>query len=618
MQKQDLILTLKPADLQWSEDGSLESPLYGDVYFQRKGGREESDYVFLQGNDLKQRFAQLSETSGFNIGELGFGTGLNFLLTASLFLQQAPKGAHLTYVGIEKHPLRPADIERAQALWSDLSSLAQDIQRQYPPLMSGFHHIDVAGGRIRLTLVFGDAAEILPEISGSFDAWYLDGFSPAKNPDMWQEDMFGQIAALTKPGGTLATFSVMGGMRRRFKAEGFDVEKRKGFGIKWSMTTAKKQGAPAPAPAIHKRIAVLGAGIAGCSAAAALALRGCHIDIFDIATQAAQGASGNPVAIIYPKLTEAPSFKGTYHLLSFCRTQALLRHLSLPSWRACGVRHLDMNDEDTGHHHALIEKNGCPPEFMRHDNGLLQPTAGHLSPIEFCSRLLDTPGITKIFGKTAPCIDTLTKNYDAVIIASAHNSKDYAQTSWLPLQALRGQVTFARTTPVSAKLQNVVCHKGYIAPAVDGMHCLGATFQKEEPGDHSTRAEDDIENIDTLAQNMPELGITQQDVAGSRAGYRTTTPDKLPMIGPCPDAAAFMLSHAALRQGEDTSHVPTPYLDKIYLSTGFGAHGIAGAPLAAEILAAEICDEPLPVPQSLMAHLLPERFLRRDLKRRKI
>lgn len=610
-------MTLKPADLQWSEDGSLESPLYGDVYFQRKGGRAESDYVFLQGNSLKERFAQLSESAHFAIGELGFGTGLNFLLTAALFLEQAPATARLTYIGIEKHPLRPADIAKAQALWPDLAALSADIQRQYPPLMPGFHHIDVANGRIRLMLVFGDAADVLPEISGAFDAWYLDGFSPAKNPDMWQEKMFARIAALTKPGGTLATFSVMGSMRRYFKAESFDVEKRKGFGIKWSMTTAKKTGA-APAAVPPRKIAVLGAGIAGCSAAAALAQRGCHVDIFEAAGQAAQGASGNPVAIIYPKLTEAPSFKGMYHLLSFCRTHALLRRLSLPSWRACGVLHLDVDPEDRAHHQALIDKNGCPPEFMIYNDGLFQPTAGYLSPVELCSRLLDTPGITKIFGKPAPDLAALTKKYDAVIIALGHHSKNFSETAWLPLQALRGQITLARATAASAQLQNVVCHKGYIAPAVDGLHCLGATFQKEEPGDNAVRAEDDAENIAVLAAHMPELGITPKDVAGSRAGYRTTTPDKLPIVGRCPDADAFMTAHAALRHGGDTAHIPTPYLEKLYLSTGFGAHGIAGAPLAAEILAAEICGEPLPVPQSLMTHLQPERFLRRDLKRRKI
>jgi tRNA 5-methylaminomethyl-2-thiouridine biosynthesis bifunctional protein len=229
------IVTLNPAHLQWSDDGKLESTLYGDVYFQHTDGIAESRYVFLEQNRLPARFA--AHNGGqFSVAELGFGTGLNFLLTREAWKNAAPQNGNLFFASIEKHPLTKDDLAKAYALWPQFGDDAAAILDQYPPLIAGFHHIFFNGAR--LMLCFGDVSDMLPELSGQFDAWFLDGFSPAKNPAMWTEDLFPQIAARTKPSGTLSTFSVAGHMRRALKAEGFTVKKIKGFGIKWSMTAA--------------------------------------------------------------------------------------------------------------------------------------------------------------------------------------------------------------------------------------------------------------------------------------------------------------------------------------------------------------------------------------------
>jgi tRNA 5-methylaminomethyl-2-thiouridine biosynthesis bifunctional protein len=608
--REDRILTLKPASLQWAEDGSVQSAEYGDVYFQRKQGREESYYVFIEANKLPERFPACQNVA---IAELGFGTGLNFLLTAKLFLETAPAKARLFFCSVEKNPILKSDLARIYAPWPDLAPLTAPLLDKYPFLTGGFHHLHLAGGRVHLMLCLGDVTEMLPQISGGFDAWYLDGFTPAKNPAMWTENLFPQIAARTNPGGTLATFSVAGHMRRALKTEGFDVKKIDGFGIKWSMTTARKKDVPQAFA--HKKIIVLGAGIAGCSAAYSLAQRGHQVTLIDRQESFAEETSGNPVAVVYPKLTADPSPMGAFHAAGFCYTRNLLRALKVSTWQESGVLHLDHDEEAGKRHRNMVRKNDWPADFARYSGGLLHEGGGTVSPRDFCSALINHPNIERKF---SCAVDTVPGDADAVVIALGHDSKDFKQTAWLPLQSLRGQITLLTATEPSKSIAQVLCHDGYITPAINGVHSIGATFDKEEPGDYSLREEDHLENLKKLNHALPGLGFTAENIAGGRTGYRTTTPDKLPLIGPCPDYDDFINTFAPLRQGTEMPDVRGKYHDNVFITTAFGAHGMTGAPLAGEIVAAMISGDPLPVPHDLIEYLIPERFILRDLRRRKI
>jgi tRNA 5-methylaminomethyl-2-thiouridine biosynthesis bifunctional protein len=602
-------LTLKPARLQWAADGSPASAEYGDIYFQPGKGLEESRYVFLRCNRLEERFPVADV---FRIAELGFGTGLNFLLTAELWRKTAKPGARLFYVSIEKHPVEKADLARIYASWPQLKPFTDEILRQYPPLAAGFHHIHFDG--IHLMLLFGDVAEVLPglggaqrresefarEARGKFDAWYLDGFSPAKNPAMWEERLFPLIAARTAEGGTLSTFSSAGAVRRGLEGAGFSVEKMQGFGGKREMTVASlRAGEGRPSPAWEKGVTVLGAGLAGCSAARALASRGVKVTVIDRQPAPAMETSGNAVGILYPKLTVDPSPMGLFHLHGFCYTRALLEKMRLPSWTPCGVLRLDLDDEDRARTKALLEKNGWPADLARAgEGGLFHETAGYLSPPEFCRALLDHPGIKTIYSKN---IDALPEG--PVVVALGNGSLRFSETAWLPLQALRGQTSILAATEKSRALRHVVCHEGYVTPAVGDAHHIGATFQKEPVGDAALRDEDHAENLSKLQKNLPDFGA--REIVGGRAGWRATTPDKLPLIGACPDHAAFV------RKEEK-------YIDGVYVSAGFGAHGLSGAPLAGEIVACLIAGDPPPAPLGLLPYLAPERFILRDLKRNKL
>lgn len=594
-------MALKPASVQWSDEGSLRSLDYDDIYFQRGQGLEESRYVFIEKNNLPDRFKNLA-TDTFYVAELGFGSGINFLLTVKEFLDTAPASARLFYASIEKHPLEKKDFEKIHTNFPALATLSAEVLKQYPPLIEGFHHLPFAGGRIRLMLMLGDVVDTLPQLSGTFDTWYLDGFSHAKNAAMWEDGLYPLIAKRTKEGGTLATFSAVPHMMQGLEEAGFTVEKVKGYGIKRKMTVAKKISAAPNVPAHKKNIVVIGAGIAGCSAAYALAIRGYRVTVIDRNNGAAAETSGNPAGIVYPKLTVDSSPLGLYHSHAFCFTANLLQNLALPSWKPCGVLHLDMDEEDKKRTDALFEKRQYPQDFARRTAaGIFQPTAGFLSPPEFCRKLLDHPNIKTRFGVEADRIE----NDSIVIIAQGHDSKKHAQTSWLPLQSLRGQITFLKETQKSKTLEHIICHDGYITPAMDGLHYIGASFQKEEPEAPVLRDEDQQENLEKLQKTLPQFGFDESCLAGGRTGYRTTTPDKLPLAGRCPDYDSFLKK----KNG---------YIDNLYISTGFGAHGMTGAPLAGEIVACLIAGDPLPVPQKLYEHLMPERFILRDIKRKKI
>ncbi len=572
-------MTLKPARLQWSDEGSLRSLDYGDIFFQPGLGPEESRHVFLEKNRLPARFSAPPENR-FRIAELGFGTGLNFLLTAALWSKTAPKSAQLTYVSIEKHPLQVADLRQVYKAWPELKAHAAPLLAQYPPLIAGFHTLFFLHERIRLLLLFGDVADVLPQLTGRFDAWYLDGFSPAKNPAMWEEKVLSLIAARTEKEGTLSTFSSAGAVRRGLQSAGFTVEKTGGFGAKRDMTVATLLTPPPPSCQKKKNVAVLGAGIAGASVAFALAQKGFDVTVIDRQQQAAAETSGNPLGVVYPRLTIDPSPHGAFYQHGFCFTRTLAAALHLPSWNPCSVVHLDINDEET-RRHRILGAQGYPADYLHYKSGLHQSLAGCLSPPEFCRMLLDHPKITTCYATPVAALDALDA-YDAVVVALGSGCKTFLPTAQLPLQSLRGQITYLKATPLSEKITQVFCYDGFIAPAIDGLHTIGATFQREEPATPDLRDADQRDNLQKLDQNFPGLGFAPSDIAGGRAGYRITTPDKLPVIG------------------ADS--------DRVYISTAFGAHGLTAAPLAGEIIACLMSGDPLPVPQNLMKYLVPKRF----------
>lgn len=214
--------------LSW-KDGVPFSIIYDDIYFSLESGLSEATHVFINGNKLPERWAHAS--GDFTIIETGFGTGLNFFTAWKLWQEYNPS-FKLNFISIEKHPLSVADITAAIGLWPEFAEYLTEFSRQYPQNPQGEASLGFAGGNIKLKLIFSDVNEALPKLKTKADAWFLDGFSPAKNPDMWNDLLYQSMERLTNSSGTFATFTASGEVRRGLAAHGFDVIKTAGFGKK--------------------------------------------------------------------------------------------------------------------------------------------------------------------------------------------------------------------------------------------------------------------------------------------------------------------------------------------------------------------------------------------------
>ncbi|MFS4438215.1 tRNA (5-methylaminomethyl-2-thiouridine)(34)-methyltransferase MnmD [Paracoccaceae bacterium GXU_MW_L88] len=211
------------AALDWKENGTPVSTRFDDPYFSLSGGLDETRHVFLAGNDLPARFQP-----GFHIAELGFGTGLS-LLTAWAAWEESGQDGLLRFTSFEAYPMRPEDMARALEAFPALAPWRDRLLAHWPESPDG----------LEFTLMAGDARETLPAWEGKADAWFLDGFSPAKNPELWGGDLMQAVADHTAPGGSFATYTAAGHVRRALESAGFEVTRSKGYGHKRHMSRGR-------------------------------------------------------------------------------------------------------------------------------------------------------------------------------------------------------------------------------------------------------------------------------------------------------------------------------------------------------------------------------------------
>ncbi len=374
--------SLHHARLDWNEAGTPVSSEFGDVYFSNDNGLSETRYVFLQQNRLPARFSH-HDSDIFVIGETGFGTGLNFLATMAAFLEQAPQtgnGSRLHFISFEKYPLTQADLRKALAAWPELAHLSQDLIAQWPLPVSGCHRLIFAGGRIRLDLWLGDIKEMLPQVphpaTGLVDAWYLDGFSPAKNPDMWTQELFDGLARLARPQATIATFTCAGFVRRGLIAAGFAMQKVKGHGSKREMLAGERadklpQQTIAPCyarPAGRAgEVLIIGGGIASTMTALSLVERGRKVTLLCQDDEPAGGASGNRQGALYPLLNGEHDALSRFYSLAFgfARSRLLALAERHPvAFSLCGVTQLGYDDKSAAKLTKMAQ-GPFPPELMQ-------------------------------------------------------------------------------------------------------------------------------------------------------------------------------------------------------------------------------------------------------------
>ncbi|MDU9033907.1 bifunctional tRNA (5-methylaminomethyl-2-thiouridine)(34)-methyltransferase MnmD/FAD-dependent 5-carboxymethylaminomethyl-2-thiouridine(34) oxidoreductase MnmC [Pseudomonas corrugata] len=654
------------AQLDWDDQGLPRSRVFDDVYFSDQSGLEETRYVFLEQNNLTERFAALPDHGRLVIGETGFGTGLNFLCAWQLFEQCAPAGARLHFVSVEKYPLSPQDLRRALALWPSLKLQADQLLGQYVAIHQGFQRLTLAGGRVTLTLMIGDALEQLPQLDGQIDAWFLDGFAPAKNPDMWTAELFAELARLAAPGATLSTFTSTGWVRRLLNAAGFKMKRTPGIGHKWEILrgaflgwpTSSEQTASLPAkpwyarpapPTGERRALVIGGGLAGCASAASLAARGWQVTLLERHAGLAEEASGNPQGVLYLKLSAHGTALSQMILSGFGYTRRLLEHLQRGmDWDGCGVLQLAFNHKEAERQAQLA---AAFPTDLLHTldqseaealsgiglacGGLFYPEGGWVHPPALCRwqasgssiRMLphhEVLDLRRVDGQwQAWDGERCLASAPVAILAGAAEIKRFEAAADLPLKRIRGQITRLPQTDRSQGLRTVVCAEGYVAPPRVGEHTLGASFDFKNDDLTPTAAEHAgnlqmLEEISLDLVNRLDADVLDPDRLEGRAAFRCTSPDYLPIVGPLADGQAFTKTyHALSKDARQVPDSPCPWLDGLYINSGHGSRGLITAPLSGELIAAWLDNEPLPLPRSVAEACHPNRFALRALIRGK-
>lgn len=585
--------------LTWTPDGQPRSRLYGDVYFSAQDGLAESRAVFLQGCGLPDAW---SDRSRFTVGELGFGTGLNILALLDLWRETSAPGAHLHVFSIEAHPITAEEAGRALAHWPELEDLAGLLAARWPGQARGFHRIDLPEARATLDLAVMDVQSALEAWTGRADAWFLDGFSPALNPDMWREEIMALVAARSAPGARAATFTVAGAVRRGLAAAGFDVEKRPGFGRKRERLEASLPAEAKPVPAARPRVAVIGAGIAGASAARALRALGCEPVVVE-ADGPGAGASGNPAALVTPRLDASLGPVAQLAAQAFARAIQLYRALP-QAIISTGVLQLTAAERDGGRFEKIAGSDLFEPGALAMlDAGQASERIGEAAPraLDMAGALVvDPAAILPLWAGPAlkarvAALDRDGESWvlrdaagqeiltaDAVLLAAGPVSA--ALWPALELGAVRGQASWARhASPVQAAAWG-----GYAIPTRDGV-LFGATHDRDDNG-LEVREADHQRNRATLAAALPSLASALETAAlEGRASVRATTTDRLPSAGPAEDAPG------------------------LFVLTGFGSRGFSLAPLLAEHVAAQALGAPSPLPGHLADLVAPNRFrLRAD------
>lgn len=581
------------------------------------------------------------------------------------FLERAPlsgNGSRLHFISVEKYPLTQADLRKALAAWPELATLSQPLIDQWPLPVSGCHRLLFADGRIRLDLWFGDIKEMLPQVphpaTGLVDAWYLDGFSPAKNPEMWTQDLFEDLARLARPDATLSTFTCAGFVRRGLIAASFAMKKVKGHGSKREMLAGVREGkvpqqsiAPWYArPAGREgEVLIIGGGIASAMTALSLVERGRHVTLLCENGEPASGASGNRQGALYPLLNGEHDALSRFYSLAFGfarnRLLALAKHHPV-AFSLCGVTQLGYDDKSAAKL-AKMSQGLFPPELMHplsaaeveqvvglpcDADGVSYPLGGWLCPADLTRaaireaqasgrlEVLFNAAVTRIAeeadGWRVESRDGRQWHAPNLVVAAGHQLPALLPFAELPLYPVRGQVSHVPTTAGLSQLKTVLCYDGYLTPAHNGAHCIGASYGRNQT-DLAYRTDEQEQNRARLQACVPQQRWPAEvDVSGAQAriGVRCASRDHLPVAGPVARLAA-LADHDVNAPADQQSALPLHA--GLYVLGALGSRGLCSAPLCGELVASEICGDPLPLAADLLEALHPARYWVRRLRRGK-
>ena len=657
------------AEIHFNQENTPISDQFDDVYFSNQDGLEESRYVFQQGNQLWQRWLK-HEHAYFIIAETGFGTGLNFLAVTTLFRefrQQFPQATlqRLFFISLEKYPLTREALTLAHQHYPQFSALTAQLQAHWLDPIEGcyrFHFEETT-----LDLWFGDIHDNLPQLGDymrdKIDAWFLDGFAPSKNPDMWNDALYTQMYRYTKPQGTFATFTAASAVRKGLESAGFSVQKRKGYGKKRECLVGEKTlekptalftpwYLPQPAQfAGLADIAIVGGGIASLFTAFALMRRGANVTLYCEDPQPAMNASGNKQGAFYPQLSDDDERNIRFYIHAFAYGLQQLRNaknLIEFEHEFCGVALCGYNEKSAVKlqkvsqlqlseslyqslsQAELSNKVGLPLPC----GGGFIPQGGWLSPQQFVQNLFAYLQLRGLVIKTSQKVTALSpqKNgwlvtnaendrfhHQIVVLANGHQLHEFPQTQSLPLYAVRGQVSQISTSESLLKLKSVLCYDGYLTPADQAKtsHCIGASHVRD-CADRTFSEQEQRENQEKIQKNlsdMPWVKAVDTSANLARIGVRCAVRDRIPMVGNVPNFAQQCVDYKNLfnLRRRKQPIPPAAVFPNLYLIGALGSRGLTSAPILGETLASLIYNEPLPLSEDLIHHLSASRSWMRKL-----
>ncbi|MEK0418577.1 MAG: bifunctional tRNA (5-methylaminomethyl-2-thiouridine)(34)-methyltransferase MnmD/FAD-dependent [Pseudomonadota bacterium] len=642
-------LSISPARILWGDDGVARSADFDDVYASTEGAWQQAQHVFLSGNGLPQRWRQAHH---FTILETGFGLGTNFLATWAAWREDPDRCRQLTFISIEKHPPLLQDLQRAHQA-APYPGLAQALMSQWPLPTPNFHVLDFEEGHVRLILALGDVRQQLSQIVAPVDAFFLDGFAPAKNPQMWDAHLLRNLQRLARAGATVATWSAARQVRDALRSGGFQVANAPGFGRKKDMTVAHFEPTFAPKrPAgrqalrlrwpdgtlPNKRALIIGGGLAGAHAAHALTHTGWQCTVADAHPEPAGGASGNPAGIFHP----------TFHVVDtpharLLRAASFFARHAYQQWQA-DVASLRDAGRCEGVFRAMPPDDALALQFAAVAEGLARPMTreqalsalglhvgfdghwlahgGWMDPGALTRHLLKTPGIE---WKGNVEVGSLTRKdlmwearspsgghlgqYPLVVMASGHRLPPLLQASDLPawpLQTVRGQVTWWKGDPAHPLPTQPLAGLGYAVTLGEGQVLCGATAHPDD-ADPQIRAQDHAFNVDRFKRLSGYSGQVDETLLSGRVSWRLNARDRLPMVGALP--VSELPQGARLDQAR-----LIPRLPGLYVMGALGSRGLTWAPLLAQVLVSWVEGTAFPIESDLLDAIDPARWQVRQFR----
>jgi tRNA 5-methylaminomethyl-2-thiouridine biosynthesis bifunctional protein len=561
---------------------------HGDVYFSGEG-LSEKRAVFLGGCGLPEAWAGREH---FVVGELGFGTGLNLLALWELWRAHRPSpSARLDVMSFEGLLMPREAAARVHAAWPELAELSAQLRDKWPERARGVQRIELGDG-VTLTLCVDEIGRAVSEARASCDAWFLDGFAPAKNPEMWSAEVLGHVARMSAPGARAATYTVAGDVRRNLQAVGFEVAKVPGHGRKKERLEARRVAPREPRVAALKRVAIVGGGIAGACAARAFVRRGCAVTVYEQADQLGAGASGNPIALVMPRLDAADGPAARALLQAWLYARRFYGELGADAVQVLDAMHLPRGEREVVRFAKLMADPPLDETLLQaQGDGLRHVGAVAVKPEVALVQLM--AGADVKFGARVASVNEI--DADLVLVCAGMGVAEIAGAEAPAVEGRLGQVDW-----VAAEGEpRAVADGGYAVEAF-GKIVFGATFEAAA-GAPRVSDEATAHNLDVLKRLRPDVAASATE---ARASIRATTQDRLPFAG------------RAAENEKAPDGTPAPS-GRHRLIGGLGSRGFLWAPLLAEIVASEAFGEPSPVEASAAECLDPGRFRARAMRRGK-